>query len=185
MTEPTEPTEPAKPRRKPRKVTPAAARKTYADAALKQGRGFTPDKQAEYLAHLASGLPRGMSAKLAGINYKTVCDYRLKDPAFVAAELEMVVEATEPVQVVLRDLALSGHFGAMTYYLGNMAPNLFEDTRTKKIKHEGTVKHELEAGASMENILRLQAALQERAALRSTGELGPPVEDAEVVVEPD
>lgn len=157
------------PARKPRAASVRTARKTYADAALKQGRGFTPDKQAEYLAHLSDGIPRGMSAKLVGVNLKTINEYRAKDPAFGAAEVTAEAEATEPAEVALRNLALGGHLTALMFYLQNRNPDRWKDMRqiAKTVKHEGTVTHELDAGPAMQRIMHLEATLRERAALRS------------------
>lgn len=153
--------------RKPRAATPG--QRLYRDAALKQGRGFTPDKQTDYLTHLSNGIPRGASAKLVGVTLKTIADYRVKDPAFGAAELEAEAVATEPAEVALRDLALSGHMTALMFYLQNRAPDRWKDMRqmSKTVKHEGTVTHALEAGASIQNIMELQSRLEERRALKA------------------
>jgi len=171
------------PVRKPRAATTRGARKTYADAALKQGRGFTPDRQAEYLAALARGMRRSEAAAAAEINVSTVAAYRKKDPAFAAAETEAETQASEVIESALWDLARGGHLTAIMFWLQNRAPDRWRDMRqiSKTVKHEGTVTHELEAGPAMARIAQLQATLSERAALRSGLELGPPVIEAEVV----
>lgn len=180
----TEPTGPAKPVRRPRAATPRGARNTYAEAALKQGRGFTPDKQAEYLSSLARGMRRGEAAAAAEINTATVNAYRKKDPAFAAAEVEAETLASEVIESALWELARGGHLTAIMFWLQNRAPGRWQDMRRvqKTVTHEGTVTHELEAGPLLERIQILQSRLTERAALRS-GELGPPVLDAETVDE--
>ena len=177
---------PAPKQRRPRAATAAGARKTYAEAALKQGRGFTPDKQAEYLSCLAKGMRRGEAAAAAEINTATVNAYRKKDPAFQAAEIEAETQASEVIESALWELARGGHLTAIMFWLQNRAPSRWQDMRRvqKTVTHEGTVTHELEAGPALERIQLLQARLTERAALRS-GELGPPVLDAEVVEEAD
>lgn len=177
MTEPAKPTPP----RKPRASTVRSARKTYADASLKQGRGFTPDKQAEYLAHLVEGVPRGMAAKLVAVNLKTINEYCVKDPAFKAAEVAAEAEATEAVEVALRNLALGGHLTAQMFYLQNRNPDRWKDMRqvAKTVKHEGTVTHALEAGPALERIAALQATLAERKELRAGND--PNVIDVEPV----
>jgi hypothetical protein len=181
MTDPTGPTDAAQ--RKPRAATARGARKTYADAALKQGRGFTPDKQAEYLSSLARGMRRGEAAAAADINTATVNSYRKKDPAFGAAEVEAETQASEVIESALWELARGGHLTAIMFWLQNRAPSRWQDMRRvqKTVTHEGTVTHELEAGPAMERIAALQARLQDRADVR--GELAPPVLDAELVEE--
>jgi hypothetical protein len=174
---------PARPTRKPRAATTRGARKTYQEAALKQGRGFTPDKQAEYLAALARGMRKGEAAAAVELNVATINTYRKKDPAFAAAEVEAETQASEVIESALWELARGGHLTAIMFWLQNRAPSRWQDMRRvqKTVTHEGTVTHELEAGAAMQRIAALQATLQERAALRSGLELGPPVTDAEVV----
>lgn len=157
------------------------ARSLYKDAALKEGRGFTPDKQADYLSHLSDGIPRGAAAKLVEVGYKTVCDYRKKDPAFAAAEVEAEAVATEPAEVKLREMAMDGHMVALMFYLQNRAPDRWKDMRRveKKVTHEGTVQ--LEAGKMLQNIAELQARLEERKALRAGPD--PDVIDVEPIEE--
>ncbi len=179
MTEPTG--APAPKQRRPRAATATGARKTYQEAALKQGRGFTPDKQAEYLSSLARGMRRGEAAAAADINTATVNAYRKKDPAFQAAEVEAETQASEVIESALWELARGGHLTAIMFWLQNRAPTRWQDMRRvqKTVTHEGTVTHELEAGPAMERIAELQRRLTDRAELR--GELAPPVLDAELV----
>lgn len=161
----------------PRSRKTASARRLYRDAALREGRGFTPDKQAEYLSHLCDGIPRGAAAKLVEVGYKTVCDFRKKDPAFAAAEVEAEAVATEPAEVKLREMALDGHMVALMFYLQNRAPDRWKDMRRveKKVEHSGVVQ--LEAGQVMRNIAELEARLAERSALRGL----PAASDATVI----
>ena len=157
------------PPRKPRASTVRGARATYRDAALKQGRGFTPDKQAEYLSHLAGNIRPSKAAELVNVNYQTVREYRKKDPAFVAAEAEAEAQGTEAVEDALYNLAVGGHMTAIMFVLQNRQPDRWKDMRqiAKTVKHEGTVTHELDAGPAMQRIMHLEATLRERAALRS------------------
>lgn len=168
MTTEPEPKRPARPR-KPRASTPDGARRMYRDVALNEGRGFTPDKQAEYLAALARGLRRSKAAALASVNYATVTAYRKKDPAFAAAEAEAEAQACEAIEDALWETAAGGHMTAMMFWLQNRAPDRWKDMRrvTKEVTHSGTVAHALEAGPSIDRILALQAQLQERKALRA------------------
>jgi hypothetical protein len=188
MTGPTDPTEPAKPVRKPRKsraaVTATGARKTYADAALRQGRGFTPDKIADYLALLANRVQPTAAAKIVGVTMQTVRDYRAKDPAFIEAERQSRADSVAPVVDKLYELAMDGHMTAILFLLQNADPDNFKDMRqlSKTVKHEGTVTHTLEAGPALERIHVLEARLADRAAMRQ-GELAPPVIEAELVDE--
>lgn len=162
----------AAPRRKPRPAAQSKARRLYRDAALSGGRGFTLDKQTDFLAHLAEGIPRGQAAKLVGTNLKAVNDYGAKDPAFAAAAVQAEAEATEPAEVALRNLALGGHLTALMFYLQNRNPDRWKDMRrvTKEVTHTGTVAHELAAGPSIERIMLLQAQLEERKELRGAPE---------------
>lgn len=170
-----------RPARKSRAATTESARRLYRDAALKQGRGFTPDRQAEYLAYRGKGVSRSKSAELCGVNYRTVSEYAKRDPAFIDAETAAEVQGVEEIEEVLYGLARDGHMRAIEIVLTNRAPDRWKSIQiNKKVTHGGTVTHELEAGASLERIAQLQATLQERAALR---ELGPPVLDVEVVAE--
>jgi len=157
------------PKARKQRATAATGRRLYRDAALKQGRGFTPDKQADYLAAIARGLTRSKAAVAADVSTATVRDYMKKDPAFAAAVVEAEAQACDEVEDVLRELALSGHMTALMFWLQNRAPDRWKDMRRveKKVTHEGTVTHELEAGATMQRIAQLQATLEERRALRA------------------
>jgi hypothetical protein len=154
-------------RRAPRSSTKGS--RTYRDAALKQGRGFTPDKQAEYLDYLCKGMRRGEAAAATGVNVATIAAFRKKDPAFVAAEAEAEVQACDVLESALWNLASGGHMTALMFWLQNRAPDRWKDMRRvdKTVTHTGTVTHELEAGETMTRIAALQARLTERAALRS------------------
>lgn len=154
------------PRPKPRKLSQSGARRLYRDAALKEGRGFTPDKQSQYLELVAGGISRSKAAQMVGCAWKTVRDYAAKDPAFAAAEVEAEALAIEPVEEKLRDLALDGHMVAIMFLLQNRSDGRWRDMRKveKKVTHEGTVQ--LEAGQVLQNIAELTARLEERAALR-------------------
>lgn len=157
------------PKRRPKAATTAGARRMYRDAALKEGRGFTPDKQAEYLAALARGARRGDAAAIAEVTMRTVNEHMKKDPAFAAACAEAEVAACDVIEDALWETARSGHMTAMMFWLQNRAPDRWKDMRRveKKVTHEGTVAHELSAGPSIERILHLQAALEERKELRA------------------
>lgn len=172
VTEEKEP--PPKPvrRRKPRAATPAGARETYRQAALRNGTGFTPDRQAQYLACLARGLRKSKAAEIVGVTYAAVKKYAAKDPGFAAAEAEAEAQACEAVEDALWETALAGHMTAMMFWLQNRAPGRWQDMRrvAKTITHEGTVVHELDAAPVIERIALLQARLTERKELRQGGE---------------
>lgn len=174
---------PAPKPRRPRKATTTTGRNLYRDAALREQRGFTPDKQADYLAHLRNAIQPGKAAELAGVSAGTVRDHRKKDPAFAEAEATARAQAVEPIVDRLYSLALDGHLTAIMFVLQNRDPDNWKDMRRveKKVTHEGTVTHELEAGQTIQRIAELQATLSERAALRAGDD--PSVIDVEAVDE--
>ncbi len=164
-----------------RRPTAATGRKLYKDAALTQGNGFTPDKQADYLALLAQRVQPTKAAAMVEVSMAAIRNHRAKDPAFPEAEAQARADSIAPVVDKLYDLAMDGHMTAILFLLQNAAPDEWKDMRQMKktVQHTGTVTHELEAGQSMQRIAALEATLRERAVLR--GELPPPVIDVEVV----
>lgn len=150
-------------------------RKLYADAALRDQRGFTPDKQAEYLTLLSERVPPSDAAKMAGVSMNSVRQHRAKDPAFVEAETQARSDSAAPFVKRVYELAMDGHMTALLFVLQNLDPDNWKDMRqvSKTVKHSGTVTHELEPGQQMAKIMELQARLVERA------ELTAPVIDVE------
>lgn len=144
----------------------AQARTLYRDASLREGRGFTPDKQADYLALLAQRVQPAKAAEMVGVAMRTIRDYRGKDPAFVEAETQARADSVAPVVDKLYELAMEGHMTAILFVLQNADPDNWKDMRRveKKVTHGGSVQ--LEAGQSLQNIAKYQAILAERAALR-------------------
>jgi hypothetical protein len=173
----------AKPAPRKRRPTAATGRKLYRDAALREGRGFTPDKQADYLALLAQRVQATKAAEMCDVSMQAVRNHRAKDPAFVEAEAHARAESIAPVVDKLYDLAMDGHMTAILFLLQNAAPDEWKDMRQMKktVQHTGTVTHEVEAGQSLQRIAALEATLRDRAVAR--GELAPPVIDVEVVPE--
>jgi hypothetical protein len=162
-------TDETKPAPRKRRATAATGRKLYKDAALKQGNGFTPDKQADYLALLAQRIQPTKAAAMVEVSMASIRNHRAKDPAFIEAEAQARADSIAPVVDKLYDLAMDGHMTAILFLLQNAAPDEWKDMRQMKktVQHTGTVTHELEAGQSLARIAQLQATLTERAALRA------------------
>lgn len=170
---------PKRPARKPRRTTSGQGRALYRDAALREGRGLTPDKAADYLALLSDRVQPTEAAKIVGVSMNTVREYRKKDPAFVEAEAQARADSVAPVVGRLYELAMEGHMTAILFLLQNADPDNWKDMRQMKktVTHTGTVTHELDAAPAIERIALLQARLAERKELRS----GAPEDAASVI----
>jgi hypothetical protein len=128
---------------------------------------FTPEKRAEYLGYLEDGMLKFAAAKRAGIGYRTIQRYRNADPDFKDLESLLMLVALEPIEKVVRDLALQGDLTAAKMILAAHNRSVYgadakltvdaTDAAVELSRNEAIAR----VAAAQEEIAKRRAALEE------------------------
>lgn len=121
---------------------------------------FGAIKRNEYLALLAGGGRRGLSAHNIGVNPETVRQYYIRHPEFLEQMEKAEMASNEHVENALFEAAKAGNIVAIQVWLYNRSPDRWQDARQVNI----TVEYEKalrETRQSVELLLQAAAALPE------------------------
>lgn len=94
-----------------------------------KGYKCTAKKKAEYCDKLRLGFRRGRAAEAVGLARSTIARALRADPEFIAAVDLAEIEACEPVEDVLYQLAMKGNIVAIQIWLYNRNPDRWRDQR--------------------------------------------------------
>src|SRR4051812_34690367 len=96
---------------------------------------FDNTKQQRYLGALKQGLTRTEAARVSGVSYPTVWAYGKANPAWLVECEEAEIQACDPVENKLRELALAGNLSAILVWLYNRSGGRWADRRVTNQPH--------------------------------------------------
>src|ERR1700733_14517546 len=97
---------------------------------------FDQKRRELYLEKLRQGHGLTSAAQSVGCDPKTVKRYRQAHPTFQAEVDEAEIEALDPVENKLREMALGGNVLCIFYLLGNRSQGRWRDVRRQEPKTE-------------------------------------------------
>jgi hypothetical protein len=124
------------------------------------GKAFGAREKELYIKLVLSGRGILSAAKTLGFSGRTVSAARKADPEFDQDIRDALDTAAEPVEEVLLEAAQRGEPWAVQMFLRGRLRERWSEKVDVSVQHGGQV--EIEAGARLEGIARLQAALAAR-----------------------